>query len=322
MQKIAFVVMPGFQVMSLTGMSVFEFANIAAGEPVYEIRVLSEHGGPVANSMGMTVQTAAFDRAAIDTLIVGGGTGIEPCSPPLLEDIRRAARRARRVASICTGAFALADASLLDGRRATTHWMFARELAARYPQVTVEEDRIYIADGPVWTSAGMTAGLDLALALVEADRGVGVARQIARALVMYHRRAGGQSQFSALLELAPKSDRVQRALSFAKGNLREELSVERLAEAAALSPRQFSRLFVAETGRTPAKAVEQLRLEAARLMMEEGRHPVEAIARETGFADRERMRRAFVRAFGQPPQAIRRSVARMPSARAGSGLQA
>jgi transcriptional regulator GlxA family with amidase domain len=308
MKKIAFVVMPGFQVMSLAAMSVFEFANIAAGEPAYEIRILSEHGGAVANSMGLPVQTTPFDRAAIDTMIVGGGTGIDPCSPALLDDIRRAARRSRRVASICTGAFALADAGLLDDRRATTHWMFARELATRYPRITVEEDRIFLADGPVWTSAGMTAGLDLALALVEADRGATVARQVARALVMYHRRAGGQSQFSALLEIEPKSDRVQKALSFAKSNLRAELSVEQLAEAAALSPRQFSRIFLAETGRTPAKAVERLRLEAARTMMEEGRHPIETIARETGFADRERMRRAFVRAFGQPPQAVRRGI--------------
>jgi len=308
MKKVAFVVMPGFQVMSLAAMSVFEFANIAAGEPVYEIRVLSEDGGPVANSMGLPVQTTPFDRAPVDTLIVGGGTGIDPCSQALLDAIGKTARRTRRVASICTGAFALADAGLLDGRRATTHWMFTRELAARYPRVTVEEDRIFIADGPVWTSAGMTAGLDLALALVEADRGVEVARQVARALVMYHRRSGGQSQFSVLLEIEPKSDRIQRALSYAKGNLQAELSVEQLADAAALSPRQFSRLFVAETGRTPAKAIEQLRLEAARLMMEEGRHPIETIARETGFADRERMRRAFVRTFGRSPQAIRRAV--------------
>ena len=313
MKRIAFVVMPGFQVMSLAAMSVFEFANIAAGEPAYGIRLLSERGGAVANSMGLPVETTPFDRAAIDTMIVGGGTGIDPCTPALLDDIRRAARRARRVASICTGAFALADAGLLDGRRATTHWMFARELAARYPRIAVEEDRIFVADGPVWTSAGMTAGLDLALALVEADLGTTVARQVARALVMYHRRAGGQSQFSALLEIEPKSDRVQRALSFAKSNLRAELSVEQLAEAAALSPRQFSRIFVAETGRTPAKAVERLRLEAARVMMEEGRHPIETIARETGFADRERMRRAFVRAFGQPPQAVRRGLEPAPA---------
>ena len=308
MLKIGFVVSPGFQIMSLTAMSVFEFANVAAGEPAYEVQLLSEHGGPVANSLGFAMQTRALGTPAFDTLIVGGATGVEPITPGVAAWLRRAAKRTRRVCAICTGAFALAEAGLLDGRRATTHWMFARELAARFPAVELEEDRIYVADGPMWTSAGMTAGLDLALALVEADRGDEVARQIARALVMYHRRAGGQSQFSTLLEIAPKSDRIQRALSHAKQNLKSALSVEELAGAAALSPRQFSRLFHAETGRTPAKAVENLRVEAARLMMEDGRHPIEVIAAETGFADRERMRRAFLRAFGQPPQAIRRNV--------------
>ena len=308
MLKIGFVVNPGFQIMSLAAMSVFEFANVAAGVPAYEVQLLSEHGGPVVNSLGFAMQTKAFGTPAYDTLIVGGGTGIDPITPGVAAWLRRAAKRARRVCSICTGAFALAEAGLLDGRRATTHWMYARELVRRYPTVRLEEDRIFVADGPVWTSAGMTAGLDLALALVEADRGEEVARQIARALVMYHRRAGGQSQFSTLLEIAPRSDRIQRALSHAKQNLKSALSVEELAEAAALSPRQFSRLFHAETGRTPAKAVENLRVEAARLMMEDGRHPIEVIAHETGFADRERMRRAFLRAFGQPPQAIRRSV--------------
>ena len=308
MLKIAFVVNPGFQIMSLTAMSVFEFANIAAGERVYDVQLLSEHGGPVVNSLGFAMETKALSGTAFDTVIVGGNTGVVPASAAINAFLRKAVKRVRRIASICTGAFALADAGVLDGRRATTHWMYAREMARAYPAVKVEDDRIYINDGPVWTSAGMTAGLDLALALVEADRGAEVARDIARALVMYHRRAGGQSQFSTLLEMAPKTDRIQRALSHAKQNLKDALSVEELAEAAALSPRQFSRLFHAETGQTPAKAVEHLRLEAARLMMEEGSHPIEVIAVETGFADRERMRRAFIRAFGQPPQAIKRGA--------------
>ena len=172
----------------------------------------------------------------------------------------------------------------------------------------MEEDRIFIIDGPVWTSAGMTAGIDLALAMVEQDLGVEAARAVAKKLVVYHRRAGGQSQFSALLELEPKSDRIQSALAYAKRNLDSELTVGRLAEAAHLSPRQFSRAFRAETGQSPAKAVENLRVEAARLLMEQSRHPIEVVARQTGFADRDRMRRAFLRAFGQPPQAIRRNA--------------
>ena len=212
------------------------------------------------------------------------------------------------MAAICTGAFVLADAGLLRGRRATTHWLFARELAARHPDVIVDEDRIFIADGGVWTSAGMTAGLDLALAMVEEDFGPELARTLARKLVLYHRRSGGQSQHSALLEIEPKSDRIQFALSYAKANLKQPLTLDELAQAARLSSRQFSRAFREETGQTPAKAVERLRVEAARLMLEEGRHTVETVAYETGFADRERMRRAFLRAFGLPPQTVRRAA--------------
>ena len=214
----------------------------------------------------------------------------------------------RRVAATCISAFILAEAGLLDGRRATTHWNCARDLQTRFPKVKVEEDRIFIVDGPVWTSAGMAAGIDLALAMVEQDLGADVARAVARQLVVYHRRAGGQSQFSALLELEPKSDRIQSALTYAKRNLDKPLTVNQLAEAAHLSPRQFSRAFRAETGQSPAKAVENLRIETARLMMEQSRHPIDVIARQTGFADRDRMRRAFLRAFGQPPQVIRRTA--------------
>jgi transcriptional regulator GlxA family with amidase domain len=172
----------------------------------------------------------------------------------------------------------------------------------------VEEDRIFIIDGPVWTSAGMTAGIDLALAIVEKDLGADVARSVARQMVVYHRRAGGQAQFSALLELEPKTDRIQSALAYAGRNLGKPLTVRHLADAAHLSPRQFTRAFRAETGQSPAKAVENLRVEAARLMMEQSRHSIEDIARQTGFADRDRMRRAFLRAFGQPPQVIRRNT--------------
>jgi transcriptional regulator GlxA family with amidase domain len=202
----------------------------------------------------------------------------------------------------------LAEAGLLDGRRATTHWFHARALQARFPKVKMEEDRIFVVDGPIWTSAGMTAAIDLALAMVEEDLGAEVARAVAKKLVVYHRRAGGQSQFSALLELEPKSDRIQSVLAYAKRNLDKPLTVGQLADVAHLSPRQFSRAFHAETGQSPAKAVENLRLESARLMVEQGRHPIDVVARQTGFADPDRMRRAFLRAFGQPPQVIRRNA--------------
>ena len=184
----------------------------------------------------------------------------------------------------------------------------ARVNCRRVPPSEGEANRIFIIDGSVWTSAGMTAGIDLVLAMVEQDLGADVARAVARQLVVYHRRAGGQSQFSALLELEPKSDRIQSALAYAKRNLDKPMTVGQLAAAAHLSPRQFSRAFRAETGQSPAKAVENLRVEAARLLMEQSRHPIDVIARQTGFADRDRMRRAFLRAFGQPPQVIRRDA--------------
>jgi transcriptional regulator GlxA family with amidase domain len=308
MQRIGFIVSTGFQVMDFAAISVFEFANLAVGVTLYDVRLMSESGGPVRSSVGVVVETQALDDAGFDTLIVFGGTDITPSAPGLLAFLRGAVPTSRRVGSICTGAFILAEAGLLDGRRATTHWFHARAFQARFPEVRVEEDRIFIIDGPIWTSAGMSAGIDLALAMVEKDLGAEVARSVAGKLVVYHRRAGGQSQYSALLELEPKSDRIQSALDYAKKNLQTPLSVEQLADAAHLSPRQFSRAFHAETGQSPAKAVENLRVEAARLMMEQGRYPIDVVARETGFADRDRMRRAFLRAFGQPPQVIRRNA--------------
>jgi len=256
----------------------------------------------------MPIETERFHKQAFDTLIVGGLLAPLPSSNGLLSFLRRALPATRRIASICTGALVLAEAGLLDGRRATTHWLVARELQARFPKVRMEEDRIFIVDGPIWTSAGMTSGVDLALGMLEDDFGRGIARSVAQKLVVYHRRSGGQSQHSALLELDAKSDRIQSALDYAKRNLQTPLSVEKLAEAAHLSPRQCSRAFRAETGQSPAQAVEQLRVEAARVMLEQSRHPVDIVAAEAGFADSERMRRAFLRNVGQPPQAIRRNA--------------
>ncbi|WP_454726636.1 MULTISPECIES: GlxA family transcriptional regulator [Cupriavidus] len=300
------IVYPGFQAMNLAVTTVLEFANLTAGRPLYEVMLLSERGGPVPTSGGFAVTTLPLDDQPFDTVLVVGDNDVLPTPPGLTGFLRRAAPSTRRIGATCTGAFNLAEAGLLDGRRATTHWFHAARFRRAYPGVKMEEDRIFIIDGPVWTSAGMSACIDLALALVEKDAGAEIARQVARKLVVYHRRAGGQSQFSALLELEPRSDRIQSALAYARQNLHEALSVERLAQAAHLSPRQFSRAFREETGQTPAKAVEHLRIEAARLMMESGRHPIDVVARDTGFGDRERMRRAFLRAFGQPPQAIRR----------------
>jgi transcriptional regulator GlxA family with amidase domain len=304
MRKVGFIISPGYQPMGFAVTAPFEIANRQAVEPVYDIRMLSKHGGPVRTSLGFHVLTEAFSAEPYDLIIVGAS--MEDASPETIEFIRHARSHCRRIAATCHGAFVLAEAGLLDGRRATTHWARAGELRARYPNVQVEEDRIFIADGPVWTSAGMTAGIDLALALIEQDLGQEAARTVARRLVLYHRRAGGQSQFSSLLELEPKSDRTQTVLTYARRNLAGRLSVDDLAEVAHLSPRQFSRAFQAETGQTPAKAVENLRLEGARALMEDTNHTLDVVAQLTGFGDRNRMRRAFLRAYGQPPQVILR----------------
>jgi len=309
MISVAFVVFEGFQSMALAAMPVFEYANFSAGEALYDVRVLSEDGSTLRASGGLSVGTEAFGERVFDTVIVVGGDAILEQAPEgVLDYVRASARTARRTASICSGAFVMAQAGLLEGRRATTHWAYARQLQERFPAIKVEADRIYVTDGSIWTSAGMTAGIDLALAMVEKDHGAELARAVAQKLVMYHRRAGGQSQHSALLELAPKSDRIQTVLGYAREHLAQTLSVEQLAQVARLSPRQFSRAFRAETGQSPAKAIENLRLEAARQMLERGRLTLEQIALETGFLDPRRMREALLRAFGQPPQVIRRNA--------------
>jgi transcriptional regulator GlxA family with amidase domain len=306
MHSIGFVVFPNFHLLAFAAVTAFETANIVLGEPAYEITLLSETGGLVPASAGFRVETQPFGDAAFDTVMFGSGIETDIITPGLTAFVRSSLKTSRRIAAPCTGAFILAEAGVLDGRRATTHWRFARELQRRFPKVAVEEDQIFVVDGSIWTSAGMAATIDLALAMIEKDHGQDVSRTVARKLVVYHRRSGGQSQFSALLELEPKSDRIQKAIDYANAHLRNVLSVEELAGVAGLSPRQFTRAFTAETGQSPAKAVEHLRVEAARLMLEQGRHSMDVIADEVGFADRERMRRAFLRTLGQPPQAIRR----------------
>ncbi|MRX11073.1 helix-turn-helix domain-containing protein [Pseudoduganella sp. FT25W] len=307
-KTIGLLLFPGFQIVDLAAVTVFEVANAMPGGPYYEMHMLSEHGGPVASSSGVAVMTQPFSAPGFDTIMVAGSMELIQASAPFVDFLRDASRASRRTASICTGAFLLAEAGLLEGRRVTTHWALARELQRRYPKTRVEEDRIFIEHDHVWSSAGMTACIDLSLALVEADYGVELAREVARKMVVYHRRTGGQSQFSALLELEPKSDRIQTALTYAKRNLRKALSVDELADAASLSRRQFSRAFRLETGQSPAKAVETLRVEAARNMIEEGNHAIDVVAREVGFDDPERMRRAFLRAYGVPPQAVKRAA--------------
>jgi transcriptional regulator GlxA family with amidase domain len=247
---------------------------------------------------------------AFSTLIVAGGEGVIAASrsAKILAFVRAAERRGVRIASVCSGAYVLAEAGLLDGRRATTHWRRTPHFLSTYPKVKLESDRIFVRDGEIWSSAGISAGIDLALAMVLDDFGEEVSRQTARQLVLYDRRSGGQSQFSSLLELKAPTGRFGPLLSWAREHLDAPLTVEHLAERAGMSSRHFTRAFVAETGTTPFKAVERLRIEVARQRVQSSSEAIERVAHSTGFRDPERMRRAFIRAFGQPPQSLRRAA--------------
>jgi transcriptional regulator GlxA family with amidase domain len=275
----------------------------------YAWTVLSVAGGKVASSAGMEVFTDAAAGQSFDTVLIPGGSAkvVREVPAEVVACLLELAGQARRICSSCTGAYFMAEAGLLDGKRATTHWKFAAELQARRPASRIDADKIYIRDGDVWTSAGVTAGIDLALALLEDDLGSAAAREVSRGLVVYHRRLGGQSQYSTLLEFDAPSDRVRTGLAFARDHLHEPLPVARLAEAVHLSERQFSRAFVIATGVSPAKAVERMRVEAARPMLDDSRSRLEDIARAVGFTDPDHMRGAFIRFYGQAPQALRRA---------------
>jgi transcriptional regulator GlxA family with amidase domain len=309
MLNIGFLVFPNFNILDLSGpLAAFDVPRRELQPTPYRLTAYSEEGGAVMSSCGVSVNTVRLGRGEIDTFVAIGGTGAVAASrsPSMIALVKRTAPRARRVASVCSGAFLLAEAGLLDGRRATTHWEYACPLQKAFPEVKLECDQIYVRDGHIWTSGGVTAGIDLALALIEDDVGLEAAQRAARVLVVYHRRVGGQSQFSAMLEMEPATDRVRRALNYAREHLHEPLDVERMAESVHIGARQFSRLFLRETGETPAKAVERLRTEVAHMQVTGSTASIEVIARQVGFSSAERMRRAFVRLYGQPPQAMRR----------------
>jgi transcriptional regulator GlxA family with amidase domain len=307
---IVFLVYDGVTLLDVAGPAeVFKEANRCGAD--YRIALVSPTGDAVTSNLGFQISVdGAVGELEPDTYLVPGSDRYPrtPVPGDLADAARVPAAKARRIASICTGAFILAAAGLLAGKRATTHWKVTRELAARCPTCHVEPDAIYVRDGSTYSSAGITAGIDLALALIEEDLGAEVARQTAQQLVVHHRRPGGQSQFSALLEMGGMHGRFGALMDWARARLAEPLSVEQLAEQAAMSPRHFARAFAAEVGVTPAKAVERLRLEAARLRVETTREPIDRVAETSGFGDPERMRRAFLRVFGQPPQALRRAA--------------
>jgi transcriptional regulator GlxA family with amidase domain len=309
MRTIGFYVSPGFQLLDLAGpVGAFEAANSELGRLDYRLDVVAADDGAVTNSLGMATAATSLDYAMLDTLVIIGGSVDQHLSAATLGRIVEASARCRRVASVCTGAFTLAAAELLDGRRATTHWRLAARLQREYPSIRVEADRIYCRDGNIWTSAGITAGIDLALALIEEDHGFAVAKGVAQHLVVYHRRHGGQSQFATSVDLAPENNRISTALTYARDHITETLTLEHLADAAGMSRRQFSRAFRAQTGATPARMVERLRADLARGRIETTAESVERVAEAVGFGDAENMRRAFIRVYGQPPQSLRRAI--------------
>ncbi len=312
-RRIDVLIFPDFQLLDAAGpIAAFEIAARMA-QGAYDLRVVSTRPGWVVSSSGAALQAAALDGGAIDTLLVSGGDGTRPerLDPSVSAAVAAAAPRARRIVSVCSGAFILAQAGLLEGRRATTHWSRTADFRRRFPGTRLEPDRIYVRDDPIWTSAGITAGIDLSLALIAEDLGEAIARATAQQLVAPRQRAGGQSQFSGLVEMGGASGRFAELLNWAGQRLDARLSVEDLAEACAMSPRNFARAFVREVGMTPAKAVEHLRVEAARRRLEAGAS-VEEAARAAGFGDVERLRRAMLRTYGRTPQAIKRNARTAP----------
>ncbi|WP_223531340.1 GlxA family transcriptional regulator [Pseudomonas sp. GL-R-19] len=316
-REVVFVAYPQMGLLDLSGaQTVFWAASKALsqrGLPGYRLRTASLDGGLVSTVEGLAVDTCSLgdlDLAAIDTLIVPGAPDI--CQTldshvGLVAWLHREAPNARRVASVCSGAFLLAKAGLLDGCRAATHWAMCDALQQSFPALEVDADAIFIQQGAVWTSAGVTAGIDLALALVEADCGREVSMQAARELVVYLRRPGGQAQYSTLLQMQAQDSPVFDDLHvWLAENLSEpELTVERLAEQAKMSLRNFSRVYKLHTGRTPAKAIELLRLEAAKRLLETSPCNIEQIARACGFADEERLRTTFQRHLSISPRDYR-----------------
>jgi transcriptional regulator GlxA family with amidase domain len=321
-RRIVILAFPGVQPLDVIGPAeVFAGADTLAGGGAYTVEVVAEAAEPIAVRGGgyslVPKTTSARCRGPIDTLVVAGGTGVRAAEDDveLIRWIRSAARRSRRVTSVCSGSFLLARAGLLEGKTVTTHWASTEELARRHPELRVDPTPIFVRDGNVWTSAGVTSGMDLSLALVEEDLGREIAVEIARWLVLFLQRPGGQAQFSSHLSMQLAERRPLRELqSWIADNLDADLRVETLAGRAAMSPRNFARFFRREIGMTPAAYVEELRVERARQLLEESADPVEAISVISGFGTPETMRRAFGRRVGVAPAQYRARFRRAPDA--------
>jgi len=313
MVTLGFFVFPNFSILDLAGpLAAFDVPRRELRPQPYEITVCSKEGGAIVSACGVPVHTLPIAGRRFGTFVIIGGPGAIEASDDraTVSQVKRATKQARRVASVCTGAFLLARTGILDGKRATTHWEDAPFFKENFPEVRMESDPIYLRDGQVWTSGGESSGIDLALSMIEDDLGLPVAQRTARVLVVYHRRVGGQSQFSAMLKMAPATDRLRRVLGFMREHLHEPLPVERLAESVHVGARQLTRLFLKEIGETPAKAVERMRAEVAHTQLTGTTASIEVIARRVGLANGERMRRTFMKVYGDSPRSVRRTAAR------------
>ncbi|MEV6033233.1 GlxA family transcriptional regulator [Nonomuraea sp. NPDC052116] len=311
-RRVLMVVFPGFQLLDLAGPSdVFATAALLAPQDGYQVEVAAVRAGPVPSGNGIAVTARALGEVTgpVDTLMVVGGMSVpeQLGDRELVEAVARLAAGARRVASVCNGAFLLAEAGLLDHRRATTHWLAAGELDARYACVEVDADPLYIEDGNVWTSAGVLSGVDLALALVARDHGHALARDVARGLVVYLHRPGGQSQFSTPMRaMTPRSEPLRELQAYIDANPAADLSVPALAGRVGMSERHFSRVFTEQTGLSPGRYVERSRAEAARRLLEVTAHPLDRVARESGLGTPETLYRVFRRHWRISPGDHRR----------------
>lgn len=314
-RRVAFVVIGDLVALDLVGpLEAFTVARahpLLSGCDPYQIWIVSEAGGPIVTRSSLKIATepySALTSDPVDTLIVigCGGGRVPVMSDAFLAWLRARVSEARRTCSVCTGAFALAAAGIADHRKITTHWRWLDKLAQSYPEARVERGPIYVRDGDLWTSAGVTAGIDLALALIEDDFGRTVAMDVARTLVVYLKRPGNQQQFSTAFEAQARADGpIGDLVMWISGHLQDDLSVEALAQRASMSPRTFARKFVREVGWTPAKFVEQLRLEAARHALEDGTLPLKEIARLVGLGDQQGLRRAMLKSSGTTPTEYR-----------------